>query len=268
MSITPVDETFELLTPSAALLPVLTGLRSALTRLGDLKTKTTSRVWDNLPVTEIASGIARFALWADGYEEGKIPTDDSEVQNDINHRLGTDFEIMSPDDLKERFAVMMNRASVTSRYRRIAETPDITRLFKDSRALGWQGFDVVSASETEKRLIRNRRMFVDYFREDFDWTRLRAIELTEAAALIEYAIYMEMVTPEEAEPYTRRITVEAMTRYASWNAFARALLTAQVFETLNDGEIRALQQVKPIEERLETLLSTAWTQMPWPRLAN
>ena len=268
MSITPVDETFELLTPSAALLPVLTGLRSALTRLGDTQTKTSSRVWENIPVMDISSGIARFSIWMDGYDRGVIPSDDSEVQNDINHRLSTDYEIMSPSELGDRFAVMMNRASVTSRYRRIAETPDITRLFKDSRALGWQGFDVVSASETEKRLIRNRRMFVDYFRQDFDWTRLRAIELSRAAALIDYAIYMEMVTKEEAEPYARRVTVEAMTRYPSWNTFARALLTAQIFESLNDGEIRALQQITPIEEILQWHLEKVWCDTPWPRLAN
>ena len=268
MPITPDDDTFELLTPSVALLPVLTGLRSALARLSDIKTPTTSEAWDSLPVCEMSAHIARYTLWTDGYDMGEICTEDSQVQNDINHRLMTDYEIMSPEDLSERFHLILNRAAVTRRYRRIAETPDITRLFKDSRALGWQGFDVVRASETEKRLIRNRRMFVDYFRQDFDWTKLRAIELSEAAALIEYALAGDMMSREALEPYACRIATEAMTRYDSWNAFAGAILIARTFQSLDDGELSSLQQIGPNEKRLLNLLASPWSETPWPSFAS
>lgn len=268
MPITPDDDTFELLTPSVALLPVLTGLRSALARLSDIKTPTTSEAWDSLPVCEMSAHIAHYTLWTDGYDMGEISTEDSQVQSDINHRLMTDYEIMSPEDLSERFHLILNRAAVTRRYRRIAETPDITRLFKDSRALGWQGFDVVRASETEKQLIRNRRMFVDYFRQDFDWTRLRAIELSEAAALIEYALASEMMSQEAIEPYACRIATEAVTRYCSWNAFARAILITQTFKSLNDGELATLGDIHRNEECLKSLLTSRWSQTPWPELHN
>lgn len=262
------DDTLEILTPSAVMLPVLTGLRAALSRLGDTKTKSAPRVWDNIDFPAAASLMARFALADQGFEDGIVPADDPGTDIDIRHRLSIELEIMSPEDLGERFAGIIEGAPLTRLYRRVAESPDVSRLMKDSMALGWGGFSVVSADTAEQQTIRRRRMFTDYFRGDFDWTRVRAWELSQASALIELALHAEMITADEALPYRRRVAGEAMIRWASWTAFARALLTARVFESLPEGESQARACTARDEALLTRFLQTCWQTHPWPRVAS
>ena len=262
------DDTLEILTPSAVMLPVLTGLRAALSRLGDTKTKSAPRIWDNIDFSSAAALMARFALAEQGFEDGLVPADDPGADIDVRHRLSIELEIMSPDDLRERFAGIIEGAPLTRLYRRIADAPDVSRLMKDSMALGWGGFSVVSADTAEQQSIRRRRMFADYFRGDFDWTRLRAWELSQASALIELALYAEMISPEEASPYRRRIAGEAMVRWASWTAFARALLIARVFEALPAGEAPARACTARDEAVLTRFLQTCWQTQPWPRVSG
>ena len=57
------EEPIELLMPSAAMQPVLSDLRAALVRLGDVKTRSAPRVWDNIDFEGTAANIARFTLW-------------------------------------------------------------------------------------------------------------------------------------------------------------------------------------------------------------
>ena len=90
------DDALDILTPSAAMLPVLTGLRASLSRLGDIKTKSAPRVWDNIDFEGTACAMARFALCEDGWANGEIPPDDVDANNDLRHYLSTDLEIMSP----------------------------------------------------------------------------------------------------------------------------------------------------------------------------
>lgn len=260
------EEPIELLMPSAAMQPVLADLRAALVRLGAVKTKSAPRVWDNIDFDGTACAIARFTLWTQGREAGEIPAGDMNAANDIGHRLSTELEIMSPDDLAERFRAIVNGAPVTRLYRRIADAHTVNRLMRDSMALGWSGFDVLALSPAEQETVRRRRMFVDAFRDDFDWTRLRALELSQAAALLEAALYVEMVTPADIEGMRRRIAAEAISRYASWTAFARALLCARAFCGLRDGALCTRSLVAEDEGRLEALLSGPW-QTAWPRVA-
>lgn len=262
------EETIEILTPSAAMLPVLTGLRASLSRLGDTKTKSAPRVWDNIAFAETASEIARFELALQGFEEGSIPSDDTNTDNEIRHRLFTDFEIMSPEDLNERFCTLLDGAALSRQYRRIAETPAVARLMKDAMALGWTGFNMVNVTLSEERTLRNRRMFTDYFKADFDWTRLRALELSRAAALIEYACHADMISEEAALPYRQRITAEALVRFASWNALARALLTARVFELLSTGPAETRNLTAKTEALLEGFLAGPWQAKAWPRCSG
>ena len=67
------EEPIELLMPSAAMQPVLSDLRAALVRLGDVKTRSAPRVWDNIDFEGTAANIARFTLWTEGWDEGVIP---------------------------------------------------------------------------------------------------------------------------------------------------------------------------------------------------
>lgn len=114
--------------------------------------------------------------------------------------------------------------------------------------------------------MRRRRMFVDAFRNDFDWTRLRALELSQSAALLEAALYVEMVQPADIERLRRRIAGEAIARCASWTAFARALLCARTFCSLRDGALSTRSRIAEDEARLTALLSGPW-QSAWPRVA-
>lgn len=226
------EEPIELLMPSAAMQPVLSDLRAALVRLGDVKTRSAPRVWDNIDFESTAANIARFTLWTEGWDEGVIPAGDVNAASDIGHRLSAELEIMSPDDLEERFRVIVDGAPVTRLYRRISDAQTVSRLMKDTMALGWSGFDMLALSPAEQETMRRRRMFVDAFRNDFDWTRLRALELSQGAALLEAALYVEMVQPADIERLSRRIAGEAIARCASWTAFARALLCARTFCSL------------------------------------
>ena len=182
------EEPIELLMPSAAMQPVLSDLRAALVRLGDVKTRSAPRVWDNIDFEGTAANIARFTLWTEGWDEGVIPAGDVNAASDVGHRLSTELEIMSPDDLEERFRVIVDGAPVTRLYRRISDAQTVSRLMKDTMALGWSGFDMLALSPAEQETMRRRRMFVDAFRNDFDWTRLRALELSQSAALLEAAL--------------------------------------------------------------------------------
>ena len=51
------EEPIELLMPSAAMQPVLSDLRAALVRLGDVKTRSAPRVWDNIDFEGTAGGM-------------------------------------------------------------------------------------------------------------------------------------------------------------------------------------------------------------------
>ena len=165
------EEPIELLMPSAAMQPVLSDLRAALVRLGDVKTRSAPRVWDNIDFEGTAANIARFTLWTEGWDEGVIPAGDVNAASDVGQRLSTELEIMSPDDLEERFRVIVDGAPVTRLYRRISDAQTVSRLMKDTMALGWSGFDMLALSPAEQETMRRRRMFVDAFRNDFDWTR-------------------------------------------------------------------------------------------------
>lgn len=262
------EDTLEILTPSAVMLPVLTGLRASLSRLGDVKTKSAPRIWDNIDFTAVAKAVARYALVEEGFEGGELPPDDSATDVEVRHRLANELGIMSPDDLTERFAAVMEGGTLTRLYRRTAQAPNVYHLMKDSMALGWSGFNVVRADTAEQLTIRRRRMFTDYFRGDFDWTRLRARELARAAALIELAVRADMLSNDEAFRYRQRIMGEAMVRWASWTAFARALLTARVFEALALGEAEARAVTAREETLLTEFLSNLWQTLPWPRIAG
>ena len=234
------EEPIELLMPSAAMQPVLSDLRAALVRLGDVKTRSAPRVWDNIDFEGTAANIARFTLWTEGWDEGVIPAGDVNAASDVGHRLSTELEIMSPDDLEERFRVIVDGAPVTRLYRRISDAQTVSRLMKDTMALGWSGFD---------------------------WTRLRALELSQGAALLEAALYVEMVQPADIERLRRRIAGEAIARCASWTAFARALLCARTFCSLRDGALSTRSRIAEDEARLTALLSGPW-QVAWPRIAS
>ncbi len=261
------DEALDILTPSVTMLPVLTGLRASLSRLGDTKTKSAPRVWDNIDFEGTASAMARFALCEDGWVNGDIPPDDIAAANDIRHYLSVDLEIMSPDDLFEQFRAIVDGAPLTREYRRIFNAPDVSRLLKDHMALGWGGFDVVQGNTVEQELIRRRRMFVDYFRHDFGWARLRAMELSRAAALLEKALYVEMVAPSDIFSRRQRVVGEALARFASWNAFARAALCARAFESIEEGVTCARQRITQDEAILQGLLEGPWKAINWPRVA-
>ena len=241
------EEPIELLMPSAAMQPVLSDLRAALVRLGDVKTRSAPRVWDNIDFEGTAANIARFTLWTEGWDEGVIPAGDVNAASDVGHRLSTELEIMSPDDLEERFRVIVDGAPVTRLYRRISDAQTVS-------------------SPAEQETMRRRRMFVDAFRNDFDWTRLRALELSQSAALLEAALYVEMVQPADIERLRRRIAGEAIARCASWTAFARALLCARTFCSLRDGALSTRSRIAEDEARLTALLSGPW-QSAWPRVA-
>ena len=143
------EEPIELLMPSAAMQPVLSDLRAALVRLGDVKTRSAPRVWDNIDFEGTAANIARFTLWTEGWDEGVIPAGDVNAASDVGHRLSTELEIMSPDDLEERFRVIVDGAPVTRLYRRISDAQTVSRLMKDTMALGWSGFDMLPLSPAE-----------------------------------------------------------------------------------------------------------------------
>ena len=246
------EEPIELLMPSAAMQPVLSDLRAALVRLGDVKTRSAPRVWDNIDSEGTAANIARFTLWTEGWDEGVIPAGDVNAASDVGHRLSTELEIMSPDDLEERFRVIVDGAPVTRLYRRISDAQTVSRLMKDTMALGWSGFDMLALARRagdDAPQAHVRRRLPQRLRLDAP-ARPRA--LSSGAALLGAALPSKRWSAAD-ERLRRRIAGEAIARCASWTAFARALLCARTFCSLRDGALSTRSRIAEDEARLTAL---------------
>lgn len=265
---TDADNTpYEILAPSAALLPVATGLRAALDRLSAPDaTAPEALYWGEIPFLDFGHELARFALWKRGWEpDGEINASRF-GERDLYHHLLTELNIMSEADLNERCRAQTEGAGTSARYARIEAAPTVKTLLTDDMALGWGGVEVVGRGTPDPERVKRERMFVDYFRGALSGFALRASDLSEGASIVAEAMAGDMVGPKEAARLFERTVTEAVVRFSSWHEWAKSLLAAEVFLALETGESAALEVLAEREALLTRFLEGPWGQTPWPRL--
>jgi hypothetical protein len=262
------EEPIELLMPSASVSRVLAAYAKARESLGSVRAKSAPRIWDNIDFAAPARGLGRFVNECLlGLSGGKPPVSE-EFAGDVRHHLSAELNIMGPDDLDECFWNIVNGMPATRRFRRVHDARDIGELTRNFTGLGWSGFSVQTGSSDDIEKLRRQRMFADALRREEDWTHVRVWELAEAACLIENALYVEMIAESDAMPYWQRVGAELIVRCASWNAAARAMLFARVFEAIGDGIMAADFAIAHDTENLLRLLENDWRLIAWPRIAS
>ncbi len=268
---TPFDDAelpFDILAPSAAMVPVVTGLRTALSELSvSDKTPQQAFAWDELPMVRFGLEAARHPILFHGFDPGEIlEMSDPALREETLQYLSNDLGIMSEEDLKTHFHAQIEGARTAAHFRRIQEAPSVEDLLRNDIAIGWGRMEKLEPSPEERARTTRQRMFCDFFRSSVDWTRLRGWDVAQAAALITAALAVEMMTEKATLPYFERITGELLVRFANWHDFSRSLLTAEVFLALEKSEAAALLALRDGRNRLAGLLEGPWAHFPWPRI--
>lgn len=65
--------------------------------------------WEEIPFAEVARTAAAFPLLFEGWTEGAIPATEYSA-GDLLHELSSDLDIMSAEDLHERFLLLVEGA--------------------------------------------------------------------------------------------------------------------------------------------------------------
>ena len=215
------EETLEILEPNAAMSPILKALDAALAvHTGPDPQPPREFAWEEIPFAEVARTAAAFPLLFEGWAEGAIPATEYSA-GDLLHELSSDLDIMSAEDLHERFLLLVEGARASADFRRIMAAPSVKHLVRNEAGLGWSGFEVVPKNTELLERMRRKRMTADHFRGKFDWTALRGWDLALGAALITKAQAADMLTDEEALDYFRRIAGELLLRMTSRQALAQ-----------------------------------------------
>lgn len=254
-------ETLVTLSPSAEMTELLGELTRTLERLKRIpRPAAKAAAFDDLPVVAHARAMRLFL--AASRTEDRSPSE-------LLHHLSQELGIMSAKDLHARFRTLSEGSGVASLWRGIQSAASPDALLKNDMALGWGGFETMPAKDSERRgAVTRRRMMTDYFRDAVDWTQLRALDLTNAAALILDAVDAEMFVDEQAAWWLKRVSVEASVRAANWNEWAASLLFGRVFSALAVGVEEAREVIRRDGAVLEELLQGPWQAMPWPRVKN
>lgn len=262
------EELIESLAPSAAMLPLLGSLSEALERLkrGD-KTLPRAYDWDDIPMRQFSEMLARFPLALQGWPQGRLdPINRSSGERDLLHHLLSDLDIMSEEDLEERFRSLMEGSRLAAAYRKIAGAPAVANLLRNEIALGWGGFSMTSTDPQLEERVRRRRMYADRYRGVFDWTHVRAWDIAQGAVLVLEADACDVLIGCNPEGYFSRISGEMLVRFSSWHEYARALLFSYVWLKLEEGIGQAEEALAEGEKTLDMLLTGPWAQFPWPRI--
>ena len=259
------EETLEILEPNAAMSPILKALDAALAaHTGPDPQPPQEFAWEEIPFAEVARTAAAFPLLFEGWAEGAIPATEYSA-GDLLHELSSDLDIMSAEDLHERFLLLVEGSRASADFRRIMAASSVKHLVRNEAGLGWSGFEVVPKNTELLERMRRKRMAADHFRGKLDWTALRGWDLALGAALITKAQAADMLTNEEALDYFRRIAGELLLRMTSRQALARAMLLGTFWTTLEVGEQQAAEGLRQAEQALDSLLSPegVWGRTPW-----
>jgi len=164
------EETLEILEPNAAMSPILKALDAALAaHTGPDPQPPREFAWEEIPFAEVARTAAAFPLLFEGWTEGAIPATEYSA-GDLLHELSSDLDIMSAEDLHERFLLLVEGARASADFRRIMAAPSVKHLVRNEAGLGWSGFEVVPKNTELLERMRRKRMTADHFRGKFDWT--------------------------------------------------------------------------------------------------
>lgn len=175
---------------------------------------------------------------------------------------------MAPQNLKAQFLHIVEGNPISRLYRALTETSNVRSLLKNENALGWSGFVAMSTDREAERALRRRRMIVDFFREKGDWSQIRALEISQALALIWLAEEAGMISAAEAVAYKKRCTTEVTVRFNSWNSFAAALLRSRLFVEAHQESPELLATLEKDTQFLTEALSGAWAAIPWPEFTD
>lgn len=255
------DDTLVTLSPSAEMTDILGELNAALERIKRApRAAVRAYAFESLPVLEHARALLCWRESADA---------DDRSASALLHHLSQELGIMSGMDLHERFRSLSEGRGIAHLWRNVQEAASLETLLKDEMALGWGGFETMPGEHSSERTVATRRrMMTDYYRNAVDWTMLRALDLTRAAALILDALDAEMISETQAGWWLTRVSTEAVVRAANWQEWAASLLMGRVFEALETSEEEAHEVIRLESAKLEALLAEAWRETPWPRLKS
>ena len=261
------DETLEILEPGAAMAPVLKALDAALeAHSGPDAQAPREYLWEDIPFAEIAQAAASFPLLIEGWTEGAIPATEYST-GDLLHELSSNLDIMSAQDLDERFKLLVEGARASADFRKVLAASSVKKLVRNDAGLGWSGFEVVPQNAELLKRMSRKRMTADHFRGKLDWTALRGWDLALGAALISKALAAEMIEEEEALAYFRRITGELLLRCDGWQALARTMLLGIFWTALDAGESQTMEALQQAKKALDALLSPegVWRKTDWTK---
>ena len=257
------DETYELLTPSADFLPVLQALDQRVERWLVAPALATPGDWDSYAWLTFTRALGLFVAQRQGFNLER-PL----VEHDVLHWLSTELELMDANDLDQVFHHWVDGNPLSRHYRRIADAPQVRKLLENDSVMGWSGFSTQTLDREEAHRLRRQRMFVDTYRDVFNWTALRAFELSQAAALVCLASEIGMIDAIKAKPYARRLTVESSVRFSSWEAVAVSLLRASVFQRAGEDSEEQLKELAQDDERLHHYDQSVWQPLGWPQFGT
>ena len=257
------ENTFEFLTPSSDLAEVLNAQQTMEAALLKAPRPALNSPWATYPWAPFSRELARFALALKGFS-----LDTPTPEYEILHMLSTELSLMAPQDLKALFLHIVEGNPISRLYRALTETSNVRSLLKNENALGWSGFVAMSTDREAERALRRRRMIVDFFREKGDWSQIRALEISQALALIWLAEEAGMISAAEAVAYKKRCTTEVTVRFNSWNSFAAALLRSRLFVEAHQESPELLATLEKDTQVLTEALSGAWAAIPWPEFTD
>ncbi len=257
------ESPLELLMPSADLADAIERCLALEAELGKLGRTPVNAPWAQFPWHACAKALARFSLYTKGFNpDAPLP------EYEVLHTLSTELGIMSPTDFREQFLHITEGNPITRLYRKLTNAANVRKLLTDENTFGWSGFQPSASDREAARAMTRRRMVVDAFRESDDWSRLRALELSDAAALLMLAIEAGVLTVAAAERYEARCVTEAAVRFENWGSFAAALLRARLFVLAQEEGAELTLTLERDAAFLRASLTEQWQTLSWPEFTD
>ena len=234
------EESVEILSPTAEMMPVFDAIRESFERLAALPhANALSLAWDDISFTQTGTELARWYFGRNGLSI-RIEDPDDAMLGDLYHWVENHFNVMSGADLDDRLEYLAGNNQTPTRFRTIREAAAVSELVRHEVGLGWGGFSAVVDKEDEARL-RRLRIFTDYYRQTIEWPLLRTADLAATCALIVASQLLGMTSPARAETLFARPAGELIVRFRSWTDVAESLLVRDAFVALDMETVARVQ---------------------------
>ena len=258
------DNVYELLAPSAELMPLLEDWRQAGMRLAAHARPACEAVsLARLDASGFVDVLAHFA----SMRRGLAPTREDALE-DLRLWCSETLGIMAPHDAAELFSRTLVEHPLERLWRRVTTPATAAELCRADLGRGWSGFAGERPRQEQERLLRLRR-FCDRFRGTSASLQLKAPMLLDAAFCLKAFDMLELLDEGRCARARERVALELVVRHEDWSAFARAILFADTFDALQSGdEVAARRALRRSLADVEALLELAVARRPWQRVAG